>query len=239
LIEAALRLRGAVERLSFSSPVACVYNPLRYAWGPHERYLALGGKGPKRILFLGMNPGPWGMAQVGVPFGEIKLVRDWLGIEEPVGKPDPEHPLRPVEGFACARSEVSGRRLWGLFAERFGTANRFFRDHFVVNYCPLLFLSERGSNITPDHLSAREREPLLRCCDEHLRRVADTLAPEWVVGIGRFAEERAASTLAGRACGIAGIPHPSPANPAANQGWAEAAESRLCRLGIWPRALRL
>ena len=35
----------------------------------------------KRVVFLGMNPGPFGMAQVGVPFGEVAAVRDWLRID--------------------------------------------------------------------------------------------------------------------------------------------------------------
>ena len=81
-----------------------------------------------------MNPGPFGMVQTGVPLGEIAAVRDWMGIEATVEKPATENPKRPIEGFACTRSEVSGRRLWGLFAERFGTAEAFFTDHFVANY---------------------------------------------------------------------------------------------------------
>ena len=139
LVRAAKSLSVAVEHLKFKTPVTHVYNPLDYAWGAHEIYLRRCGRARKRVLFLGMNPGPFGMAQTGVPFGEVNAVRDWLRIEAPIGKPPREHPKRPVEGFACARSEVSGRRLWSLFAERFGRAEDFFADHFVVNYCPLAF----------------------------------------------------------------------------------------------------
>jgi len=42
-----------------------------------------------------MNPGPWGMAQTGVPFGEINAVKDWLGINAEVDKPQKQHPKRP------------------------------------------------------------------------------------------------------------------------------------------------
>src|SRR5262245_50106649 len=121
LADAAAELRDAVEKLKFGPPVAAVYNPLTYAWAVHERYLQKFGSGKKRVVFVGMNPGPFGMAQTGVPFGEISSVRDWLRIAGPVKKPIREHPRRPVAGFDCPRSEVSGKRLWGLFAQRFGT----------------------------------------------------------------------------------------------------------------------
>ncbi len=39
-----------------------------------------------------------------------------------------QHPKRPIEGFDCARSEVSGRRLWGWAALRFGSAETFFAE---------------------------------------------------------------------------------------------------------------
>src|SRR4029079_1630247 len=100
----------------------------------HEKYLQKFGTGTKRVVFLGMNPGPYGMAQTGVPFGEIAAVRDWLGIECKVQRPEAEHTKRPVSGLDCARSEVSGQRLWGLFAENFGNPLNFFRDHIVMNY---------------------------------------------------------------------------------------------------------
>jgi len=235
LVDAAEALRDAAGKLLFAQPVAYVYNPLAYAWVPHERYLTKWGAGRKRVLFLGMNPGPWGMAQVGVPFGEISLVRDWVGISGPVEKPPREHPKRPIEGFDCARSEVSGRRLWGYFAERFGTADAFFEDHFVANYCPLVFMEEGGKNRTPDKLPAAEQEELFALCDEHLRASADALESEWVVGVGRFAETRAAEALAGTDVRIGCVLHPSPASPAANRGWAEAAERQLLEQGIWEK----
>lgn len=233
LIRAAGHLRDNVERLTFSPPVSHVYNPLVYAWEPHETYLRRWGAAPKEVLFLGMNPGPWGMAQIGVPFGEVALVRDWVGITGSVSKPRNPHPKRPVEGFACPRSEVSGRRLWGLFAARFTTAEAFFKGHFVTNYCPLMFMEEGGKNITPDKLPAGERAPLTAACDRHLQAVADALRPQWVIGIGAYAAARAAQALDGRGIRIASILHPSPASPAANRGWAAAATAELTRLGVW------
>jgi len=233
LIDSVHRLRRAVDALHFTPPVTHVYNPLDYAAPVHEAYLTRFATTPKLVLFLGMNPGPWGMAQTGVPFGEISAVRDWMGLTGPVGKPSNEHPKRPIEGFACTRSEVSGRRLWGLFAQRFGTAEAFFRDHFAANYCPLVFMAASGANLTPDKLPAAETAPLFAACDRHLRDLAEALRPRWVVGVGGFAEARAREALAGLDLNFARVLHPSPASPAANRGWAEAATRQLKAAGIW------
>jgi len=229
----ARQLRSQVRELSFGPPVTHVYNPLDYAWKAHDQYTKRWGQGRKRVVFLGMNPGPWGMVQTGVPFGEVALVRDWLGIDAPVGKPDPEHPKRPVEGLACQRSEVSGRRLWGLFAERFDSPEAFSVEHFVANYCPLVFMEEGGRNRTPDKLPAAERQALLGPCDAHLRALCAVLQPEWLVGVGRFARDRATAALADMPVQVVQILHPSPASPLANQGWAARATQQLTDLGIW------
>jgi single-strand selective monofunctional uracil DNA glycosylase len=229
---AALDLSAELAKLSFAAPVSHVYNPLTYAWAPHSAYLQRFGQGRKRVVFFGMNPGPFGMVQTGVPFGEVAAVRDWMGIDEAVARPPRENPKRPIEGFASTRSEVSGRRLWGLFAERFGTADKFFAGHFVANYCPLAFF-DGGRNLTPDKLPAAEQAPLLAACDAHLRRVVEILDAEWVVGVGAWAESRARAALAGMPVHFGRILHPSPASPAANRGWAEAATKQLVDLGVW------
>jgi single-strand selective monofunctional uracil DNA glycosylase len=233
LISAALELSDKVERLRFAPPVSHIYNPLAYARIPHEIYLRRFGASRKKIIFIGMNPGPFGMVQCGVPFGEIAAVRDWMGIDAAVDKPLAENPKRPIEGFACTRSEVSGRRLWSLFQQRFGTAEAFFADHFVANYCPLAFF-DQARNLTPDKLPASEAEPLYAACDEHLRQIVVALEPQWVIGIGGFAEARAAKALTGRDVRIGKVLHPSPASPAANRGWAEAATRQMAAQGIWP-----
>lgn len=235
LIDSSRRLANALRGAEFSPPVTHVYNPLEYAAVPHEAYLVRYGGGPKRVLFLGMNPGPFGMAQTGVPFGEIAAVRDWMGICEPVGKPPLEHPKRPIDGFACGKSEVSGRRLWGLFAERFPEAKDFFKDHFVVNYCPLVWMSASGANLTPDKISATEMAGVEAACLDHLAETIGILQPEWLIGVGAFAEERLrrAAALQGGTYQIGRVLHPSPASPAANRGWAEAATKQLVAQGVW------
>lgn len=232
LIRAARTLSRAVEPMHFAAPVTHVYNPLRHAGRGHRRYLNRFGDSPKRIVFLGMNPGPYGMTQTGVPFGEVASVRDWMGIEERVDRPEPEHPKRPVEGFACTRSEVSGARVWGAIADHWGRPEAFFRDHFIVNYCPLVFMEESGRNRTPDKLPAEEREPLYAACNDHLRRVIRILEPEWVVGIGAFAETRAHEVLGDLDLRFGRVLHPSPASPKANRDWAGEARRELRALGL-------
>lgn len=234
LIAAASRLRADIQPLKFSSPVTHVYNPLDYAWETHKQYLRRFGDDGKRVVFVGMNPGPWGMVQTGVPFGEIQAVKDWLGIAGNIRRPASEHPKRPVQGFDCTRREISGQRLWGLFANRFGKPEAFFREHFVVNYCPLAFLEETGRNRTPDKLPADELRPVYEACDRHLLEVIKIFQPEWLIGVGAFAETRcmvASETLTGIRVGR--ILHPSPASPVANRGWAEAATRQLEELLVW------
>ena len=232
LIAAARRLSERLDPIQFSAPVTHVYNPLRHAGRGHRRYLRRFGDGPKRIVFLGMNPGPYGMTQTGVPFGEIDMVRNWLGIEERIDRPAVEHPKRRVDGFACKRSEVSGARLWGAVADHWKKPETFFRDHFIANYCPLVFMELSGRNRTPDKLPAPEREQLYAACNDHLRQLVRILEPEWVVGIGAFAEQRARQVLDDPDLKFGRILHPSPASPKANSGWAKEAAKDLRALGL-------
>ena len=218
-------------------PAAYIYNPLEYARTAHEEYLARYATAPKHVLFLGMNPGPYGMAQTGIPFGEVNAVRNFLHIHTPVGAPPREHPAKPVQGFQCSRSEVSGRRLWALIAQHFGTAENFFRDHYVHNYCPLLFLDNtpRGKNITPEQLPREQRDALATHCDAFLRAIVTHLHARHLVAIGNYAEKRAAAALDGLGITLHKIPHPSPASPSANKNWDATAAAALRTAGLWPR----
>ena len=227
----------ALAKLKFASPVTHVYNPLDYARAPWDLYLEKFGQPSshgREILLLGMNPGPFGMAQTGVPFGEIAHVRDWIGVQAPVGKPPREHPKRPVQGFACPRSEVSGARLWGWAKRAHGAPEKFFARFFVLNYCPLVFMGESGKNITPDQLPASEREPLFKACDQALLGAVRALRPKYCIGVGGFAEKCFERVLEGSGVEtkIGKIPHPSPASPQANKDWAGAAEKAFTAQGI-------
>ncbi|MFH0947257.1 MAG: uracil-DNA glycosylase family protein [Planctomycetota bacterium] len=232
LISISRRLAREADRLRFLPPVTHIYNPLVYAQGPAEEYLRRHARPSPEGLLLGMNPGPFGMAQTGIPFGEVGFVRDWMRLKGRIGRPDPEHPKRPVLGFDCPRSEVSGRRLYGWARERFGTPEAFFARFFVWNYCPLVFLEAGGKNRTPDKLPAAERSALFALCDRALVEVVELLRPQRVIGIGRFATDRARAALRSRQGEVATILHPSPASPLANRGWARQVEEQLAGLGI-------
>lgn len=226
------RLVRDIQALDFAPPVTHVYNPLAYARRPYDRYLERYGNRSVEVVLVGMNPGPWGMAQTGIPFGEVAAVKGWMGIEGPVKKPAREHPKRPVDGFACRRSEVSGRRLWGWARETFKTPQAFFARFFVVNYCPLLFVEATGRNRTPDKLPASERTPLTAICDRALHDTLDVIKPRWAVGIGAYAARRVAAAAGRLDVATGQITHPSPANPRANQGWSALVTKELHQLGV-------
>ena len=247
LEQIASRLRDSCALLNFSASIAYTYNPLQYAWGAHCAFLARAHAQP-HVLFVGMNPGPFGMAQTGVPFGEVAAVRGFLGITDRVAKitsPKHMHPKRPVDGLACTRSEVSGARVWAWAQQRFGTADQFFHQAFIWNWCPLAFVAASGANRTPDKLprtgrGAKATHMLESACDEALGAVIVTLQPTHVVGFGAFARQRAERVLAQLQVAdptrtlpmLHQVLHPSPASPAANRGWAAQVDAQLVAAGI-------
>lgn len=233
LVSIALRLRDALSALSFRAPTTHVYHPLTYAWEAHLAYLTrFGTQQPREMFWLGMNPGPWGMTQTGVPFGCVPFVRDWMQIHTPITPPPQIHPKRPIEGFSCTRTEVSGSRLWGWAQQKAPHAPDFFARIFLNAYCPLTFLEASGKNRTPDKLHPDERTALFDLCDQALRETLDTLQPRVLVAIGAFAESRLKHVLGSSHPPILRILHPSPASPLANLGWAEQLEQTLLRAGL-------
>jgi single-strand selective monofunctional uracil DNA glycosylase len=222
----------ALSGLQFKPPVVEVYNPLEYARKAYQSYWHRYAGSPREIVLVGMNPGPWGMVQTGIPFGDVQMVRQWLGIDVPIQVPSRQHPKRPVQGFDCPRSEVSGRRLWGWAKERFQTPDRFFDRFWVANYCPLAFMESSGRNRTPDKLPKTEKQPLFEICDKALRLTIEALQPNYVIGIGGFAAQRIDAALKGMSLRVGRITHPSPANPRANRGWARCIEAELEQIGV-------
>ena len=229
VLQIAKRLREEVSGLRFADPVTHVYNPLEYAWDLHKQYLQRYARNGVQAIWVGMNPGPWGMAQTGVPFGEVGMVRDWLKLDGKVEQPKSLHPKRPIQGLDCPRSEVSGRRLWTWASNFFDSADSFFDRFFVFNWCPLCFMEESGKNRTPDKLHIAEREPLRKVCDRALIETVQALQPKMVVGVGKFARDQATRILRDVDIEIGQILHPSPASPMANRGWAEQAERQLAQ----------
>ena len=225
-------LSKAVESLHFSEPIAHVYNPLAYAKRPHAQYIERFGQPTKTVVLVGMNPGPFGMMQTGIPFGDVTMVKEFLQIEAPIDTPEDQHLKRPIAGFSCTRSEVSGSRLWGFVKDRFGDPDTFFKTFYVANYCPLVFLEAGGRNRTPDKLQPYEKRKLFEICDKALLETVQFLGARTVIGIGAFAFARVTQALKTMPVATGTILHPSPASPAANRGWAEQAEQQLHALGL-------
>ena len=227
MIEASSKLRDDVEKFADSlvkeGSVDAVYNPLAYAWEPHRAYLELASRGGAKTLLLGMNPGPHGMGQMGIPFAATSVVRDLLKITDlEVGQPSTPHPKRPISGLDWPKEEVSGTRLWGLLANEYGSAESIFKSVFLLNHCPLmLFSGERATNITPDKITGPTTKALLERCDDHLREVVDIMQIERVIGVGRYSEKRALNALSGIDISITTCWHPSPASPLANRNKGE------------------
>ena len=227
MIEASSKLRDDVEKFADSlvkeGSVDAVYNPLAYAWEPHRAYLELASGGGAKTLLLGMNPGPHGMGQMGIPFAATSVVRKLLKITNlEVGQPRKPHPKRPISGLDWPKEEVSGTRLWGLLANEYGSAESIFKSVFLLNHCPLmLFSGERATNITPDKITGPTTKALLERCDEHLREVVDIMQIERVIGVGRYSEKRALNALSGIDISVTTCWHPSPASPLANRNKGE------------------
>ena len=175
----------------------------------------------------------FGHTAVQVPFGECGVVREWLRVRGSVGRPAAEHPKRRVLGLQCQRSEVSGSRFWGFFRELCDTPENFFSSCYVHNYCPLCFMAASGRNVTPPQMKKEVRGELEKMCDRSLVEVVKVLGVEWVVGVGKYPQERAEAAL--RACEevrVGYLSHPSPANPAANRGWKDLAHKQLGELRL-------
>ncbi|MDP6864463.1 MAG: hypothetical protein QGG96_03520 [Candidatus Poseidoniaceae archaeon] len=211
------RCNSIREDLIAQTIVAHVTNPLDYAWEYHESYLRQYSKLGAKTLLLGMNPGPYGMAQCSVPFGATEIARDFLLVTGDISDPIGRHPKRPIEGLNFARQEVSGTRLWGLLRDIWNDPITIHQNVFLVNHCPLLLLGESGKNITPDNISGKAVNSLLEECDNHLREVVKIMGIERVIGVGKYAQKRALKALAGLDVDITTCWHPSPASPLANR----------------------
>ncbi len=207
-----------------------IYNPLVYANEMFFEYIREYVAFPTKYLFLGMNPGPFGMTQTGIPFGEINIVLEYLKLNKPIDSPTIEHPNRKIEGLNINRSEISGKRLWGYIKQKYPNPYEMRNNIYIANYCPLVFLSSQktAKNITPNKLKKETRLKIDNICDQYLFETIDLLECEKLIGIGKYAMGK----LKNDKIPFSSILHPSPASPLANKGWAEQAEKQLLDFGV-------
>lgn len=202
-----------------------MYNVLDYAWDAWEQYITQYAKGTAHTLVLGINPGPHGMVQTGIPFGNISTVQHYLNIQPNIqhDKISP-HPRRPVLGLTYTREEPSGKLLWGTIQEMYPNPNDFFSDFFVLNYCPLAFFSndEKASNLTPDKLPKIYQSHIEILCSKHLAQYLVGFQITRILAVGKYTQQIAGKVLEGGGLDILMpkqkievqyLTHPSPLNP--------------------------
>ena len=230
LLAAASRLRHELRGLRFGPPVSHVYDPLDYARRGYESYVRAFANAPKRVLFVGMNPGP---------------VRDGADRRAVRRRPD------GARLAAASRRRSAGRRPSTRSDRCRASRVRAARSAAPASGAPSRSASASRSASSPttsSRTTARSRSSrraaaiarptscpsasARRCFAPATRTCAGwcaALEPEWVIGIGAFAEARAREALPGARVGR--ITHPSPANPRAQENWGGAGAATS-----WPRS---
>lgn len=273
LLQKTRDLAAVLDTFRHPAGVSHVYNPLSYMATAHEawlsRYVQYGecdevAVTPSPYLILGMNPGPWGMVQTGVPFGDVPNAGKLIGVRDgstpftaqiPCGvslpaifKPQLDgiqlHPKRPVQGFACTRVEASGDRLWGGLATVWGLLDAVLDDCFAMNYCPLAYFSgEAGENVTPEafikagpYRDEAYAQELDDVCGAYLRTVMRAMDTKVVLAIGRYAERKAkiAASMVANKPAVVYLTHPSPLATRNAEQWAEMARTTMQAAGVLP-----
>ncbi|XP_036325238.1 single-strand selective monofunctional uracil DNA glycosylase-like [Rhagoletis pomonella] len=221
------KLNNDLQNILKPPGITHVYNPVEYASSIHCAYLEKYLDGPKRVVFVGMNPGSNGMGQTGVPFGNILTVRDEMGLTGSVQQPPSIHAKRPVSGLECNIEEPSGVRIWSLFKKLAGgSLNNFGRQCFVHNFCPLIFYDSAGHNITPSELKGDYKAKIGKACLDVLDLELDLLKTEILVVIGSYMHDMVKRSRHASSLKICKLPHPSPRS-LNNHNWPEKAEKLL------------
>jgi len=180
-------------------PDIVVINPLEYLWLQYGYYTSCYHNQYPRAMIIGMNPGPKGMSQTGIPFGSPNIIPSILPnkslfneIRDNEGSPV-SSPHRRITGPSNTTVEVSGNRLWSALIKRYGDFKSITSEIFVDNICPLLFLcGKNGSkNLTPDKLTPSPAKIILiRLCTERLQKIYQCLGePSNIVALGRWSHK--------------------------------------------------
>lgn len=210
-----------------------IYNPLEYCLDPFIQYLEKGGE-KRDIVFLGMNPGPFGMMQNGIPFGASNFVNNYLNIEKDFDKQkiEKEHPKYKIIGKNIERQEISGTKLWGLIQSFYPDSNTFLENQIVLNYLQLAILDkEKGKNITPDKLNKDVRTKIENICDNQLREILDILESKVLIGVGKYSYDSLLRVKKNEK--VIKINHPSPLNARYFKTWTEDTKKLLIDENIW------
>ncbi|KAI8124664.1 hypothetical protein FF38_10666 [Lucilia cuprina] len=217
------QLNEKLRNITTPLEISYIYNPVEYAADLHQAYLKKYLKGGKKVLFIGLNPGPNGMGQTGIPFGNITTVRDKMGLNGTVNQPPNIHPKRPVNGLATTIEEPSGKRLWTKFQELSdGSLDIFFEQCFVYNFCPLLFYNSKGDYISPQKLKAPYNRQISNACLHTIEQILELIQPEVIVAIGRYAYDNLKAVKYCIEKRLLYLRHPSPR--ACTKNWSKIAD---------------
>lgn len=232
-----------------------VVNPGSYGERWHARFRRTYPLRRNPLLFCGLNPGPYGMAQTGVPFTDLKRLRaelPRLATElEATGSAlvPPGLAPAPLRPFLTRTFESSSVRVYRFLALVRETAEAALRDVVFVNPCPLLFVERRsGENRTPADLPRELRRAagtaragleraarLMAAFDaarlEVVTRAVERLEPRGAVLLGRDVAAVIGDSLRARlgARAVVEWEHPARAVP---DRWARGLASELRRRGL-------
>jgi len=243
VVNATRLLSARLEPVRAALPAAglkavAAIDPTSYAFGNYTRFMQLAASGPRLALFVGMNPGPHGMAQTGIPFGDVDTARVLLGGADTI---DPLPGLRAAsgaawdcKGLAYHRGEQSGMRLWSALSQLCGSPQAALERCCIVNYCPLYMVGPELENITPSDLPRRHdiTRALEAACDEHLRQLVLGLEVKTVLSFGSYAHASARRALSGFPVDFYTTPHPSPRRGSAAEWIASALPLLAGVLGV-------
>lgn len=179
-------LNNELNELQFPKNITHIYNPIVYALNLHCQYIKKFLNGKKKVMLIGMNPGPNGMVQNGVPFGNTNTVKNLMKIQGQVDQPPSLNPKRPVTGLSCTTEEPSGVRIWNLLQKLAGSLEVFGEQCFLHNFCPLAFFDEQGKNITPSELKGKIKSTLRDICLKYLEKEIQLIQPEIIIAIGSY-----------------------------------------------------
>ena len=186
IIELYKSLNIELDELKFFPPCFYVYNPLSYCFESFKIYFEYLNTEEEINLFFGINPGPFGMAQTGIPFGDKETVKNYLKIEPKIDidKIPKQHPKKQILGLEVKRVEKSGRIFWGVIKEFYPEKYDFFKSNFVLNFCPLCFLDEQGRNITPKVLRKEDQIALYKILEIFMLKLFKLIKIKKLIAIG-------------------------------------------------------
>jgi len=165
-----------------------VWNPALYALDIYQEYLTKFPPEPGAILALGLNPGPYGMAQTGIPFTDCRTASGALGMEMTIPGKAPDDlisRLKKANGKWRGTYERSSLGMYRFLILAWGDIKTAYRNWFVGNPCPLLFLDPERWNVTPADPRLRRMKEVGELRQRAVIGFSEILNPRGIVCFGK------------------------------------------------------